>query len=119
MYRQRDEFLACLEVPEKLVSASDSASQAEGAWQFVTESLECESEDDQTMLKETDLIALYDQFPINDMFRHILMVSSDGEGRVLRDGYGCEGVKVCWGMTFKCNYISTSLWMPHTVNTAT
>ena len=81
--RQREEFLACLEVPEKLVStSSDHSSREDGTWQFVTESLECESVDNQTMLKETDLIAFYDQFPINDMFRHILMVSNDGEGWV-------------------------------------
>lgn len=77
IHRQRKEFLACLEVPEKL--ASDHCPKEDGAWQFVTESLECESVDEQVLLKETDLIAFYDQFPINDMFRHILMVSSDGE----------------------------------------
>ena len=30
------------------------------------------------LLKETDLIAFYDQFPFNDMFKHILMITDEG-----------------------------------------
>jgi hypothetical protein len=84
--REREDFLAGLGVKETINRTRSRENPSDsGNWQFVTESLDCEQEDDQMLLRETDLIAFYDQFSFGDMFRHILNVSDN-------DAYSVENI---------------------------
>lgn len=38
-----------------------------------------DSSENQLLLKESDFIAFFDQFPFSDLFQHILQVSGQGE----------------------------------------
>jgi len=38
-----------------------------------------DSSENQLLLKESDFIAFFDQFPFGDLFQHILQVSGQGE----------------------------------------
>jgi hypothetical protein len=73
--KQRDEMLADLEVSLTPVSDTDGKNQS---WTFVDE--DGEEDDDPTesslLLKETDYIEFYNQFPLSSVFQYILGIQS-------------------------------------------
>jgi hypothetical protein len=71
--KQRDEFLVALNVP------TTTTGEERQRWTFVEEDLEEEDEENLKLLKESDFIAFFEQFPFSEMFHHILNIGDSGE----------------------------------------
>jgi hypothetical protein len=72
--KQRDEFLVSLSVP-----VTTSGEGERQRWTFVEDDLEEEDEENLMLLKESDFISFFDQYPFSEMFKHILRIGENGE----------------------------------------
>ncbi|MBN3301121.1 EPG5 protein, partial [Amia calva] len=78
--RNRPDFLCHMKPCEKKGSSSSKSGQESGNWTLVDEGGE-EDEDPETswlLLAEDDLIALFSQFPFDELFKHLLGMTSKG-----------------------------------------